>query len=128
VNSDCSEDELKLSPGGTAWMVAAMLLTQAALGLSRANRHVLRRLHTVLGILLLPLTFVHCWLSMTTVSMRSANATGLWIATAAFLLLAVELSLGATLIRSSESARLRSVHLAVGLGIVFPAGVHVLVI
>jgi hypothetical protein len=120
---------LILSPVGTEWTVAAMLLTQAALGLSRANRHVLRRLHIVLGILFLPVTFVHSWLSMKTVSMESANATGLWIATAAFLLLAVELLLGATLIRSSESApSLRRVHLAVGLGIVFLAGVHVLLI
>ena len=117
-----------LSTGFTAWMVAAMLVAQALLGLLRVGRRILRRLHIVLGILLIPVTFFHAWMSMKTVSMKSANTTGLWLATAALLLLGVQLSLGTALIRPSGSRSLTRLHLTVGVAIVSLAGAHVLLI
>ncbi len=105
-----------------------MLVAQALLGLLRVGRRILRRLHIVLGILLIPVTFFHAWLSMKTVSMKSANTTGLWLATAALLLLGVQLSLGTALIRPSGSRSLTRLHLTVGVAIVSLAGVHVLLI
>jgi|SRR5580704_5949939 hypothetical protein len=111
----------------TAWIVAAMLLTQASIGVF--GRRIRRESHIVLGLILLPLTFAHAWFSMKSVSMKSANMEGLWLATAALLLLGVQVLLGTALIRPSGlSGSLRNVHLAVGLGILPLASVHVLLI
>ncbi len=108
-------------------MAAAMLLVQASFGVFRVNRHVLRRLHIVLGIVLLPVTFIHAWISMRAVPMKFAHAAGLKLATIALLLLGIQLLLGTTLIRSSASSRsLRRIHLVVGFAIVSLASVHVL--
>jgi len=83
----------------------------------------------VLGLILPLLTCAHAWLSMKSVSMKSANRAGLWFATAALLLLGVQALLGTALIRPSESpGSLKRVHLAVGLGILALASVHVLLI
>ena len=104
-----------------------MLLAQASFGLFRVNRRVLRGSHIVLGIILIPVIFVHARLAMKMVPMQFANAVGLRLATTALLLLGVQPLLGVTLIRPSEHSRsLRRIHLAVGLGIVSLAGVHVL--
>jgi hypothetical protein len=111
----------------TAWMTAAMLLAQASIGLFGVSRRILREPHIVLGLILLPLTFAHAWLSMKSVSMQSAHMAGLWLATAALLLLGVQVLLGTALIRPSESSgSLKRVHLALGLGILALASVHVL--
>ena len=85
-------------------MTAAMVLAQASIGLFGVSRRILREPHIVLGLILLPLTFAHAWLSMKSVSMKSANMAGLWLATAALLLLGVQVLLGTALIRPSESA------------------------
>jgi hypothetical protein len=113
----------------TAWIAAAMLLAQASVGLFGVSRRTLRESHIVLGLILLPLTFAHAWLSMKSVSMKSDNLAGLWLAAAALLLLGVQVLLGTALIRPSEgSGSFRRVHLAVGLGILSLASVHVLLI
>jgi hypothetical protein len=111
----------------TAWMAATMILAQASIGFFGISRRILRQSHIVLGLILLPLTFAHAWLSMTSVSMKSANIAGLWLATAALLLLGVQVLIGTALIRPSESSgSLKKVHLAVGFGILALASVHVL--
>ena len=57
--------------------------------------------------------------------MKSSNMAGLWLATAALLLLGVQTLLGTALIRPSESpGSLKRVHLAVGLVIIVLASVH----
>jgi hypothetical protein len=113
----------------TAWVAAAMLLSQASIGVFGVRLRILREPHIVLGLILPLLTFVHAWLSMKSVSMKFANTTGLWLATAALLLLGVQVLLGTALIRPSESSgSLKRVHLAVGLGILALASVHVLLI
>lgn len=104
-----------------------MLLVQMSLGLSRVNRRVLRRLHIALGVVVLPVTFAHAWLSMKAVPIKVAHAIGLRLATVALLLLGVQLLIGAILIRPSQGSQwLRRVHLVVGLAIVSLAGVHVM--
>jgi uncharacterized membrane protein len=113
----------------TAWVAAAMLLSQTSIGIFGVRRRILREPHIVLGLILPLLTFAHAWLSMKSVSMKSANMAGLWLATAALLLLGVQVLLGTALIRPSESSgSLKRVHLAVGLGILALASVHVLLI
>jgi hypothetical protein len=119
--------DLAAGAANTAWMAAAMLLVQMSLGLCRANRRVLRRSHIALGVVVLPVTFVHAWLSMKAVPIKFAHAIGLRLATTALLLLGVQLLLGANLIRPSKSSpSLIRVHLAVGFAILSLAGVHVL--
>jgi hypothetical protein len=113
----------------TAWVAAGILLSQASIGIFGVRRRILRESHIVLGLILPPLTFAHAWLSMKSVSMKSANMAGLWFATAALLLLGVQVLLGTALIRPAESSgSLRRVHLAVGLSILALAGGHVLLI
>jgi len=119
--------DLATGAANTAWMVAAMLVVQMSLGLCRVNRRVLRRSHIALGVVVLPVTFVHAWLSMKAVPMKFAHAIGLRLATIALLLVGVQLLLGAILIRPSKSSQsLRRLHLVVGFAIVSLAGVHVL--
>jgi hypothetical protein len=118
---------MDLAPSA-AWIATSMLLAQVPLGLFRV-RGFLRGSHIILGAILLPVTFVHARLSMKTVFMKSANLVGLWLATAALLLLGVRLLLGTTLIRPFQSSSsLTRVHLAVGLGILSLASVHTLLI
>ena len=110
-------------------MTAAMVLAQASIGLFGVSRRILRESHIVLGLILPLLTFAHAWLSMKSVSMKSANMAGLWLATVALLLLGVQVLLGTALIGPSEkSGSLKRVHLAVGLSILALASVHVLLI
>jgi hypothetical protein len=85
----------------TAWIAAAMLLAQASLELFAVSRHTLRESHIVLGRILLPLTFAHAGLSMKSVSMKSDNMAGLWLAAARYCWGVPEL-LGIALIRPSE--------------------------
>jgi len=119
--------DLATGAANTAWMAAAMLVVQMSLGLCRVNRRILRRSHIALGVVVLPVTFVHAWLSMKAVPTRFAHAIGLRLATVALLLLGVQLLIGAILIRPSQSSQsLGRVHLAVGFAIVSLAGVHVL--
>ena len=119
--------DLATGAANTAWMVAAMLVVQMSLGLCRVNRRILRRSHIALGVVVLPVTFVHAWLSMKAVPMKFAHAIGLRLATMALLLVGVQLLLGAILIRPSRSSQsLRRLHLVVGFAIVSLAGVHVL--
>lgn len=106
-----------------------MLLSQASIGIFGASGSIFRKTHIVLGLILPLLTFGHAWLSMKSVSMKSADMAGLWFAPAALLLLGVQALLGIALIRPSESPRSpKRVHLAVGLGILALASVRVLLI
>jgi len=83
--------------------------------------------HWALGVVVLPVAFVHAWLSMKAVPIKFAHAIGLRLATIALLLVGVQLLLGAILIRPSKSSQsLRRLHLVVGFAIVSLAGVHVL--
>jgi hypothetical protein len=59
--------------------------------------------HYWVGYLVAGLSFVHAWVPMQTGHMRRANMTGLWLATAALLLLLVQLALGVAL----QDGRLR---------------------
>jgi hypothetical protein len=111
----------------TGWMTVAMLLIQASFGLVRVNRRILRGFHIALGMVLLPVTLAHAWISMRAVPAKFAGAVGLRLATSALLLLGGQLLLGTTLIRpSAGSGSLRKLHLVVGLVIVSLASVHVL--
>ncbi len=101
-----------------------MLLAQASIGVFGGSRRILRKPHIVLGLVLLPLAFVHAWLAMSGVSMKSADVAGLWLATPGLLLLQV--LLGTALIDRSENSRPTRVHLTVGLCILVLASVHVL--
>jgi hypothetical protein len=113
----------------TEWIMAAMLLSQASIGIIGVGRRILRQSHVVLGLILPPLTFAHAWLSMKGVSVKSADMAGLWLATAALMLLGVQVLLGTALTRPSErSGSLKSFHLAVGLSILALASVHVLLV
>jgi hypothetical protein len=104
-----------------------MPLPQASIGIFGVRRRLLRKPHIALGLILPPLTFAHSWLSMKSVSMKSSNMTGLWLATAALLLLGVQVLLGIARIRPCESSgSLKRVHLAVGLGTLALASGHVL--
>ena len=106
-----------------------MLLSQASIGIFGASGSIFRKTHIVLGLILPLLTFGHAWLSMKSVSMKSADMAGLWFAPAALLLLGVQALLGIALIRPSESPRSpKRVHLAVGLGMLALASVRVLLI
>jgi hypothetical protein len=123
--------------GRTAWAAAALLLVQMLLGLSlrrgmNSNRADSRDgvrlfIHAGLGLVLLPVTFVHAWWSMSSGSIRSANVAGLWIATAAIALLAIQLVLGATLIRRSDRKKqlARRTHFVLAIVLLCLAGVHV---
>ena len=104
-----------------------MLFAQASIGIFGSGRSIFRKAHIALGLILPLFTFSHAWLSMKSVSMKSANMAGLWLATAALLLLGVQVLLGTALIHPSESSgSLKRFHLAVGLGILALASVHVL--
>ena len=83
--------------------------------------------HVFLGIALLPMSFAHMWFSMKMPSIRTANAVGLWIASAALLLLGVQILLGNTLIQESATRRssLRKTHFALGIAVVSLVGLHV---
>ena len=106
-----------------------MLLSQASIGIFGVGRSIFRKAHIVFGLILPLLAFSHAWLSMKSVSMKPANMAGLWLATSALLLLGIQTLLGTALIRASESpGSLKRVHLAVGLGILALASVHVLLI
>jgi len=78
-----------------------MLLVHAFIGRFAASRHTLGESHIVLGRSLLPLTFAHACLSMKSVSMKSDNMAGLWLAAARYCWGVPEL-LGIALIRPSE--------------------------
>ena len=118
---------LVLNTNAMAWMGATLLIAQAALGLIRVNRRSFRKLHIVLGTVLLPVTFAHAWVSMRMLPARFAGAFGLQLASAALLLLIFQFLTGTALARPSEHSRLfGKVHLGVAVGIVCLAGVHVL--
>ncbi|HEY0786795.1 MAG TPA: hypothetical protein VGD62_13065 [Acidobacteriaceae bacterium] len=111
----------------TAWVAAAMLIVQLSLGIFGARRRMLRGTHIVLGVLLPLLTCAHAWLSMERVPMKSMNLAGLWLATAALLMLGAQVLFGMALIGSSENRDLtKRTHLMLGLGILALASVHVL--
>jgi hypothetical protein len=119
--------DLAQSMVNTGWMAAVLLLVQASFGLFRLNRRILRGFHIAVGLVLLPVAFVHAWISMRATPAKFTHAVGLRLATAALLLLGVQLLFGMTLIRPPENSRsLRRLHLAVGLVIVSLASVHVL--
>lgn len=101
-----------------------MLLAQASFGLLRNGHRTLRPVHIALGFLLLPLILAHAWLSMNAQTMRTANAIGIWLATAALLMLALQLFLGTELIRSASSRSSRKIHLAIGLAVLSLVGIH----
>ena len=111
----------------TAWTATGMLFVQASFGLFSMNRRIVRGLHIAVGVVLLPVAFVHAWISMRAVPARFASAVALKLATSALLLLGAQLLLGIALIRPTKRSRsLRKLHLMLGFVIVSLAGVHVL--
>lgn len=90
----------------TAWITALLLGVQGLLGLCRVRASAAAGSartwaltgHTIIGFVLSPLAFAHAWFSMKLPSIRATNASGLWIATAALLLLAAQALTGMTML------------------------------
>jgi hypothetical protein len=124
---------------GTAWMTALLLGVEASLGLLRvraltAAGHLVRSSrawaltgHTVIGLTVIALAFLHAWFSMKLPGIRGTSASGLWIATAALLLLAAQAASGMTMLRLTEPQRvtMRRLHLLMAVLLLVLAGVHV---
>jgi hypothetical protein len=122
-----------------AWITALLLGAQASLGLTRvralppadssircAGAWVLAG-HTAIGLVLPPMALAHGWFSMKLPGIRGASASGLWIATAALLLLAVQVVTGLTMLRLREPERIaiRRAHFAMAVLLAALAGAHV---
>jgi cytochrome b561 len=99
----------------------AFLLFAAALALpyllrrSRASsRPFLKRLwpHYWIGYALPGIAFVHAWLPMRTGNLRGMNMAGIWLATAALLLIVWQVAVGCLLRNPLQSSRrfLRAIH------------------
>jgi heme A synthase len=122
-----------------AWITALLLGAQASLGLirvrvlSRADNSIRRARawvltgHAVIGLALPLLALAHGWFSMKLPGIRGTRASGLWIATAALLLLGVQAVTGMTMLRLKEPQRIadRRLHLAMAVLLVALAGAHV---
>lgn len=123
----------------TAWMTVLLLGAQASLGLLRARAlpvagNSLRSVrawamtaHAVLGLVLPTLAFAHGWFSMKLPEIRRTSAYGLWFATAALLLLAVQAVTALTMPRLREPQRIaiRRLHFAMAVLLAALAGAHV---
>jgi len=124
----------------TAWMTVLLLGVRASLGLLRvpalpaagnsvrSARAWVMTAHVVIGLVLPPLAFAHGWLSMKLPSIRGTSASGLSIATAALLLLAVQAVTRMTMLRFKEPQRIAigRLHLAMAVLLAALAGAQVL--
>jgi hypothetical protein len=105
---------------GTEVLLAYLLRRSALsewLGLARTfSGKALQRMrpHYVLGAMLPPLVLAHAWIPMAAGRMRGSNMIGLWLATLALLVLAVQLVVGVALANmgGSDRSSLRRAHLA----------------
>ena len=123
----------------TAWMTVLLLGAQASPGLLRVRalpaasisdlsaRARVMTAHAVIGLALPSLAFAHAWFSMKLPGIRGTNASGLWIATAALFLLAVQAVTGMAMLRLTEPQLLagRRLHLSMAVLLVAFAGTHV---
>ena len=124
----------------TAWITALLLGAQASLGLLRVRalpgagnsvrsaRTWVLAAHVVIGLAVPPLALAHGWFSMKVPGIRRTSAAGLWIATAALLLLGVQAVAGITMLRVGDPERIttRRVHLALAVVLIGLAATHVL--
>ena len=83
--------------------------------------------HAVIGIALPAVAFAHAWFSMKLPGIRGTNASALWIATVAPLLLVVQAGTGMTMLRLKEPQRIagRRLHLRMAVLLVVLGGAHV---
>jgi hypothetical protein len=83
--------------------------------------------HYWAGYLVAGLSFVHAWVPMRAGQVRRANMTGLWLATAALLLLLVQLALGVALqdSRLEQRRAIRGWHYWVMVAVVLLVAGHV---
>ena len=121
-------------------MTVLLLGAQASLGLLRVRalpaagnslrspRTWVLTAHAVIGLALPPLALAHGWCSMKLPGIRGTSASGLWIATAALLLLAAQAVTGMTVLRLREPQRIaiRRLHSAMAVLLAALAGAHVL--
>lgn len=90
----------------TAWITALLMGVQALLGLfcvrasaaARSARTWALAGHATIGLVLPARAFAHAWFSMKLPGIHSTNGFGLWIATAALLLLAAQAITGTTMV------------------------------
>lgn len=106
-----------VSLGFRHWLGAVALSVLRAHGYS----------HTVIALALPLLAFAHAWSSMKLPGSRRTSASGLWIATTALLLLAVQAVCGVTMPRLTKQQRIaiRRLHLAMADLLVALPGTHV---
>lgn len=123
----------------TTWIVALLVSTQAVLGLFRARplrslSSSIRRAgtwalvgHAVIGFVLPVLAFLHAWTSMKLQGIAASSAAGLWIATIAVLLFAVQAVIGVTMLQfnPTQSTDLRQLHLAISIVLILLVSSHV---
>ena len=123
----------------TARVTVLLLGAQASLGLLRvrawlATGNSLRSAHTwvltahaVIGLALPPLALAHGWFSMRVPGIRGTSASGLRMATAALLLLAMRAVTGMTMLRPSEPQQIaiRRFYSAMAVLLAALAGAHV---
>ena len=83
--------------------------------------------HAVIGFALPLLAFIHAWLSMSLPGSRSASSSGLWIATFAPFLLALQATIGLSLLRPNEQQQcgIRRLHRALAIFLIILASAHV---
>lgn len=127
-----------VSPASLGWLALVLLLAQFLLGIIAARINaaaksplrgkVPRNIHVIAGLLLLPLAFIHGWNSMLVKGSANANQWGMWMATFALALMAVQILWGIGLLRQSEATKhwSRKIHLGIGLGILCLTGIHLL--
>lgn len=123
-----------------AWIVAVLLGAQSILGffLRRssplttrdaipASRSWAFGAHIVIGLALPLLAFTHAWLSMSLPGSRSTSSSGLWIATLALFLLALQTMIGLSLVRPNEQRQggMRRLHRTVAVFLIVLASAHV---
>jgi uncharacterized membrane protein len=101
----------------TGWIAVGLLVGVAALPfvlrwarIVWPERNGAMRWHYVFGFGIAVLSFVHAWAPMSTGRLHGINMTGLWLATAAFLLLFVQLMLGLKLREARSQISLRRSH------------------
>jgi hypothetical protein len=94
---------------------------------TRCSRLWAFRAHAIIGFALPLLAFIHGWQSMSLPGSRSARISGLWIATLALFLLALQAMIGLSLGRPNEQQQggIRRLHRALAMFLIVLASAHV---
>jgi cytochrome b561 len=96
----------------TGWLAAIVLCVGAALPFvlrrtSGGDKTFAERLrlHYWLGFSIPAITFLHAWIPMSAGMARGVNATGLWLATVALLLMLIQIAWGVALRTAARAGR-----------------------